>query len=173
MNFSHFLSIEYLVVVIGAAVLYLLYFVFIKDTAYSKNLRTLANIIEEQNREIFYLKKRQEENSKAIKDTPKALDEEQMYMEMERVSFEMAKPLSIAIKNLQQNLNELDHNLNARVLVLENNLKQISIPASIHAKDDEKIITLFKKGVDIENIAKELHISKAEVDFVLKINKIK
>jgi orotate phosphoribosyltransferase-like protein len=52
-------------------------------------------------------------------------------------------------------------------------VKQITIPSSIHGNDDEKIISLFQQGVSIETISKELHISKPEVEFVLKINKIK
>jgi hypothetical protein len=56
---------------------------------------------------------------------------------------------------------------------LESGVKQISIPSSIHGNDDEKIISLFKQGVAIDTIAKELHISKPEIEFVLKINKIK
>ena len=38
---------------------------------------------------------------------------------------------------------------------------------------DEKIISLFKQGVSLETISKELHLSKPEVEFVLKINQIK
>ncbi len=168
-----FINIEYVVVAIGIAVLYLLYYMFIKEAQYTKNIRSMATVIEELNREIFYLKKRLDETSKNAKTTPPRMSDEEVYQEIERSAFDMVKPLSVAIKNLQQNLNTLDENLNARISVLENGVKQISIPSSIHANDDEKIISLYKQGVSLDTIAKELHISKAEVEFVLKINRIK
>ena len=85
----------------------------------------------------------------------------------------MVQPLSIALKQMQNNINEIDAQIESRISSLESGVKQISIPSSIHGNDDEKIISLFKQGVSLETISKELHISKPEVEFVLKINKIK
>ena len=85
----------------------------------------------------------------------------------------MVKPLSIGVKRLEETLVNIDEQMNLRIASLENGVKQISIPTSVHGNDDEKIISLFKQGVSLDTISKELHISKAEVEFVLKINKIK
>lgn len=85
----------------------------------------------------------------------------------------MVQPLSIGIKQMQENIAAIDAQVDSRVSSLENGVKQFSIPTSLHGNDDEKIISLFKQGVTLETISKELHISKPEVEFVLKINKIK
>jgi len=74
---------------------------------------------------------------------------------------------------MQENLDAIDSNIDSRISTVESGVKQISIPSSVHGNDDEKIISLYKQGVSLETIAKELHISKAEAEFVLKINKIK
>ena len=74
---------------------------------------------------------------------------------------------------MQDHVEMLDAQIDARFATLESGVKQISIPTSMHGNDDEKVISLYKQGVDLETISKELHISKAEVEFVLKINKIK
>ena len=47
------------------------------------------------------------------------------------------------------------------------------MPSSVHGNDDSKITSLFKQGIMIDTIAKELHLSKAEVEFVLKINQLR
>ena len=47
------------------------------------------------------------------------------------------------------------------------------LPSSVHGNDDSKITSLFKQGVDVDTISKELHLSKAEVEFVLKINQLR
>lgn len=168
-----FISIEYIVVVLGVAVLYMLYFIFIKDTSYNKNIRSMAIAIEELNKEIFYHKKRVDELGKALKNSQDRLSNDEIYAEIERSNFDYIKPVSVAIKNLQHSQGELEHSLNARMQNLESSIKQISLPASIHANDDDKIIALYNQGISLEMIAKELHLSKSEVEFVLKINRIK
>ena len=54
--FSNF-SFEYVVVAMAGIILYLLYYVFTKDADYNKNIRSVASVVEELQREIFYLKK--------------------------------------------------------------------------------------------------------------------
>lgn len=50
-------NIEYLVVAMAAMILYLLYYVFTKDAQYNKNIRSVATVAEELNKEIFILRK--------------------------------------------------------------------------------------------------------------------
>jgi len=165
--------LEYLVVVMAAIILYLLYYVFTKDTQYSKNIRSVASVVEELNRELFYLKKKLSETQNSITKNSQRMNDEEIYQEIERSVYDMVTPLTHALKQLQENINTIEIEVNNRVAELESGVRQINIPASIHGNDDEKVITLYKQGVSLETIAKELHISKAEVEFVLKINKLK
>ncbi len=164
---------EYIIVAMGAIILYLLYYVFTKDASYSKNIHSIASVVEELNRELFYLKKKLGETQKSIKDNSQRMNDEEIYQEIERSVYDMVQPLSHGLKQLQENINEIEIEIDSRVSNLESGVKQISMPVSIHGNDDEKIISLFKQGVTLETISKELHISKPEVEFVLKINKIK
>jgi len=166
-------SIEYVVALMAAIILYLLYYVFSKDADYSKNIRSVASVVEELNRELFYLKKKLGETQQNIEDNSQRMTDEVIYQEIERSVYDMVQPLSHGLKQLQQNINAIEVEIDSRVSTLESGVKQISIPSSIHGNDDEKIISLFKQGVTLDTISKELHISKPEVEFVLKINKIK
>jgi hypothetical protein len=85
----------------------------------------------------------------------------------------MVKPISLGLRKLEESIQNIEEHINSRISSLESGVKQISIPASIHGNDDEKVISLYKQGISLDTISKELHISKAEVEFVLKINKIK
>lgn len=174
MNLQDFsFHIEYLIVILGAIVLYLLYYVFTKDAEYSKSIRSVASVVEDLNRELYYLKKQLDQTDGSIKENSQRMTDEEIYQEIERSVYDMVHPLSLAIKQLQNNMNTIEHEMQNKILQLESGVKQISIPASVHGNDDEKIISLFKQGVSIEVISKELHLSKPEVEFVLKINKIK
>ena len=166
-------NIEYVIVAMAGVVLYLLYYVYTKDSDYSRNIRSVASVVEDLNREIFYLKKQLKETESAIQKSPSRMSDDEIYQEIERSVYDMVQPLSMALKQIQTNIDSIEVEIESRMAQLENGVKQISIPSSIHGNDDEKIISLFKQGVSIDTIAKELHISKPEVEFVLKINKIK
>jgi len=173
MKYLEFVNIEYIVVAMAAMILYLLYYVFTKDSEFHKNIRSVASVVEDLNREIFYLKKELNDTKANIKTNSSRMSDSEIYEEVERTVYDMVKPLSIGVKRLEETLVNIDEQMNLRIASLENGVKQISIPTSVHGNDDEKIISLFKQGVSLDTISKELHISKAEVEFVLKINKIK
>ena len=174
MNLQDFsFHIEYLIVIFGAIILYLLYYVFTKDAEYSKNIRSVASVVEDLNRELYYLKKKLDQTEGSTENHSQRMNDDEIYQEIERSVYDMVHPLSIALKQLQENITIIEHDMQNRLTQLESGVKQISIPASVHGNDDEKIISLFKQGVSIETISKELHLSKPEVEFVLKINKIK
>jgi replicative DNA helicase len=147
--------------------------VFTKDAQYSKNIRSVASVVEELNRELFYMKQKLSKTQESITENSQRMNDEMIYEEIERSVYDMVQPLSLGLKQLQDNINSIEIEVNSRVSQLESGVKQISIPLSVHGNDDEKIISLFKQGVPLETISKELHISKPEVEFVLKINKIK
>ena len=167
------INVEYLVVAMAAMILYLIYYVFTKDSEYNRNIRAVATVAEELNREIFYLKKKLSDTQISIKKNSSRMNDEEIYQEVERTVYDMVKPISLGLKRLEESIQSIEESVNSRISSLESGVKQISIPASIHGNDDEKIISLYKQGISLETISKELHLSQAEVEFVLKINKIK
>lgn len=172
MNFES-INVEYFVVAMAAMILYLIYYVFTKDSEYNRNIRSVASAAEELNREIFYLKKKLSDTQASIKKNSSRMNDEEIYQEVERTVYDMVKPISLGLRKLEESIQNIEENINSRMSSLESGVKQISIPASIHGNDDEKVISLYKQGIGLDTISKELHISKAEVEFVLKINKIK
>ena len=174
MNLENFtFNIEYVIVVMAGVILYLLYYVYSKDSDYSRNIRSVASVVEDLNRELFYLKKQLKETESSIAKTPTRMNDDEIYQEIERSVYDMVQPLSLALKQIQNNISSIEVEIESRMSQLESGVKQISIPSSIHGNDDEKIISLYKQGISEDSISKELHISKPEVEFVLKINKIK
>ena len=172
MNFLT-MQIEYVVATMAIIILYLLYYVLTKDSEYHKNIHSVASVVEELNRDLYYLKKKLDESEKSKSSSMPHMSDEEIYQEVERTVYDMIQPLSLGLKRMQENLQAIDSQIDSRISSLESGVKQISIPSSVHGNDDEKIISLFKQGVSLDTISKELHISKPEVEFVLKINKIK
>ncbi len=170
---NDFFIIEYVLIAMVAIIIYLIYYLTTKDSLYTKNIRSVATVVEELNREIFYLKQKLQETQKSLKTTTRHMSDEEIYQEVERTVYDMIQPISLGLQNVQEAMQSIDIQVDERLSSLESGVKQISVPSSIHGNDDEKIISLFKQGITLETISKELHLSKAEVEFVLKINKIK
>lgn len=167
------LNLVYIVLALVIALAYLSYYVFNKGVESQKNIRSIATVVEELNREVYYLKKELSEVQKSLQaDIPRMSDEE-IYQEIERSVYDLIRPLSVNLQQLHEAINAIDEQVDSRISSLESGVKQISMPSYIHANDDAKIISLFKQGVSMETISKELNLSKPEVEFVLKINKIK
>ncbi len=170
---NDFFIIEYVLIAMVAIIIYLIYYLTAKDSLYTKNIRSVATVVEELNREIFYLKQKLQETQKSLKTTTRDMSDEEIYQEVERTVYDMIQPISQGLKNVQETMQAIEMQVEDRLSSLESGVKQISVPSSVHGNDDEKIISLFQQGVALETISKELHLSKAEVEFVLKINKIK
>ena len=169
----HNFPIEYTIVAMAAIILYLLYYVYMKDASYNKNIRSVASVVEDLNREIYYLKKKLDQTQKNIQSKANRMSDDEIYQEIERSVYDMVHPLTVSLQQVQENLEAIDLQIESRIASIESGFKQISVPSSVHGNDDEKIISLFKQGVSLDTISKELNLSKAEVEFVLKINKIK
>ncbi len=172
MNFNA-IPLEYFLITVAAMILYLIYYIFTKDALYNRNIHSVASVVEELNRDMFYFKKKLIELEKILEDTPKRMNDEEIYQEMERTAHDMIQPLIYTVKALQENVETVSAQIDTRLSSVETGVKQISIPSSVYGNDDEKIISLFKQGVSLDTISKELHISKPQVEFVLKINKFK
>ena len=172
MNFKS-VPVEYILIAMAVMILYLIYYVLTKDSEYHKNIHSVASVVEELNRDLYYLKKKLSETEKNLQTTSTHMTDAEIYQEVERTVYDMMQPLSLGLKRMEENLQNIDSQIDARISSIESGVKQISIPSSVHGNDDEKIISLFKQGISLDTISKELHISKPEVEFVLKINKLK
>jgi hypothetical protein len=166
-------AFEYLLAIMAFFILYLLYYVYTKDACYSRDIRSVATAVEELNREVYYIKQKLGKTQESVSENAQRMNDDMIYEEIERNIYDTIQPISMALKQVQESLNAVEMELSDRMMQLESGVKQISIPLSVHGNDDEKIIALFQQGIPLETISKELHISKPEVEFVLKINKLK
>ncbi len=166
-------KLEIIIALLSFVLLYLIYYIFERDAKYQKNLRSIASVVEELNRDIFYLRNKLTEATKKIEHQKRGLSDEEIYSEIERTVYDMIQPLALTLKEVQSSITAIDNQLESRIANLENGVKQISIPSSLSANDDERIISMYKEGRSIEAIAKDLHLTQSEVEFVLKINRVK
>lgn len=166
-------EIEIILLAIGAVLLFIVFYVLIKDAEHSRHIRAIATAVEDCNRQIYSLEKKLFEMQKMPASQMRGLSDEEIYGEIERSVYDLTNPLSKKLQMTEENLSDLATAVDSRLANIEGGIRQIAMPSSVHGNDDGKITSLFKQGVSIDTIAKELHLSKAEVEFVLKINQLR
>ncbi len=165
---------EYLIIGVGMMVLLLVYYIFSRDSQQNRQMHAIASAVETLNHQLFKLEQRMHEGLRTMESHEKdCMNEADLRYELEVGISEHTKPLKTRIHELEAELREQKEELRKRIMHVEENFRVLSLPASVNGMDDERIISLFKKGVDIETITKELRLSKPEVEFVLKINQLK
>ena len=168
-------TIEIIFIAIGAVLLYILYYIFTKDAETRRHIRSIAMAVEDVNRQIYLLEKKvyEMQNNTTFTAPQRGMNDDEIYAEIERGVYDLLNPISKKLSMTEQNLADLASAVDNRLSNLEGGIRQIAMPSSVHGNDDSKITSLFKQGIEIDAISKELHLSKAEVEFVLKINQLK
>lgn len=166
------ISVEYLAIAMAFEFVILLYIIHIKDEKHTQNIRSIASVIEKLQRELFALDKKIEQELTLLSDTipdEKSLHvKEHIYAQMH----EMGEHIGSALMEIEQSIQRYKEHQDRRLHHLEQGLKNLSFPSSVSKVDDEKILSLYKQGVGVDTIAKELHLSKTEVEFALKIHQL-
>jgi len=165
--------VEYLLAGLGILLIYITYFIMSRDTQRSKKINSIATAVEELHRQLYTVetKMKQEIELLSAADTP--LSKELLHHELEQGLQRIAGPVSQSLEEVERNFSAYKADFDKRLRQLEEGMRSLAMPSSVSGMDDAKIIALFKQGIDLDTIAKELHLSKPEVEFVLKINRIK
>lgn len=168
---------------IGVALLSVfgLAFLYIKDMENQRKLKSYEKNLEELNRQLFNLQKTLKEPKAPIKeeiDVNEVINNKTNEMRGElqndiKNALSNIAPLVDILEGLQKSFQIHKNKIELRMEQLEERMKgMVTVSNILSTKDEEKIITLFKNGKTPDEIAKEIRISKGEVDFVLKLSNL-
>lgn len=148
-----------LVVNLGMIILFVLIFIFfyIKDGESQRRLARYEKSLDDLNKEIYkiqkFLKNNELENGYSEK-FQKSLKED------------FRKSIDDIYAIIEKDREYVDNKL----VIIEDKIKELNyFPSSSSNVDDRKIVSMFKDGWSVESIAKELMITKSEVEFTLKL----
>ena len=164
------MNLELILLALAVVVIVSAIYSYLRDAENSKQIRFLANTMDNFNKQMFAMERKIEslEKRQHIK-IPSTKDIENK-MEQELAS--MAEPIAFSLNEVQTAFSSFKTQIEGRLEHVENTVKTVAMPKSLTGLDDQKIISLYKQGMDEESIAKELALSKAEVEFALKISKM-
>ncbi len=168
---------EVLIVILGVILILLIIYIYIKETEFNRKFKILASKIDLVNRQIFTMNKnfsKELELQKQVIGTEiETFFNNNNVKQNEEISkiTHLEEHFEEHFENLKRDLEELK-TLNSRVLTLETGLKNAVLNRNSSVDKSQQIISLYKTGKSIEDISRELHISRTEVDFALKLAKL-
>jgi len=138
----------------------------------SRQIRFLANTRDNFNKQTVTLERKFEKIETYLKENQPKTSENDIEQKMERELASMAEPIAYSLNEIQSSFTHFKKQMESRLEHVEDGMKAIAMPKSLLGMDDQKIISLYKQGMDEETIARELAVSKGEVEFALKIFKM-
>ncbi len=168
-------TIEIALIALAVMVVGLIYYVITKEGEVSSQIRSIAKAVEDLHRELFMMDKRLKQELEIITSLQESVPREQhsLHAELGREVNEISVPILESLGQIEGSLSAYKEKTENRLRYLEERIRNLSLPTSISGLDDEKVISRYNQGIEVDAIAKELRLSKAEVEFVLKINQLR
>ncbi|WP_310439411.1 hypothetical protein [Sulfuricurvum sp.] len=168
-------TVEIALVALAIMVVGLIYYVITKEGEVSSQIRSIAKAVDDLHRELFSMDKRLKQELEIITSLQESVPREQnaLQNELGREVNELSVPILESLTHIEESFSGYKEKTENRLRYLEERIRNLSLPTSISGLDDEKVISRYNQGTEIDAIAKELRLSKAEVEFVLKINQLR
>lgn len=168
-------TIEIALVALAILVMGLIYYIITKEGEVASQIRSIAKAVDDLHRELFMMDKRLKQELEIITSLQESVpvNQNSLHAELGREVNEISVPILESLAHIEGSLTTYKEKTENRLRYLEERIRNLSLPTSISGLDDEKVISRYNQGLEVDAIAKELRLSKAEVEFVLKINQLR
>ena len=169
------LGIELIIIALAILILGLIYYSVNKENEVNTKLRAIAHAVEDLHRELYKIDKRVTQELEIISSLQETLPETVRLTnaKADQDMTEISVPIMEALGHIEGTFTAYKEKTENRLRYLEERIRNLSLPTSISGMDDEKVISRYNQGMEVDLIAKELRLSKPEVEFVLKINQLR
>ncbi len=168
-------GIEIALVTLAVMVVGVIYYVVTREGEVTSQIRSVAKAVEDLHRELFMVDKRLKQELEIIASLQESVPQRQRSLQVElgKEVNEISLPILESLSQIEESFGAYKEKTENRLRYLEERIRNLSLPTSISGLDDEKVISRYNQGLEVDAIAKELRLSKAEVEFVLKINQLR
>lgn len=168
-------TLEISIVSLAVIVVGIIYYMLTKESEVTSQIRSVAKAVDDLHRELYLMDKRLKQELEIIASLQECIpmNQHNIHTEVGREMNEISIPILESLAHIEGSFSTYKDKTENRLRYLEERIRNLSLPTSISGLDDEKVISRYNQGMDVDTIAKELRLSKAEVEFVLKINQLR
>ncbi len=150
--------------------LILLIYIYTKDGETSRKFFLYEKAIEDLNKKVYDLEKELKQKESGIdKQEIKEYIDENIEESLQKIT-----QFVVSFKNEEEKyLSEIEDNMEEKLTILEDKIKNFTVMPDSYSSNEKKIVSLYNKGLNVSEIARNLRIGIGEVELVLKIEGIK
>ncbi|RDU73484.1 hypothetical protein CQA66_01470 [Helicobacter aurati] len=161
MNISYEMMSVIIAICFIIVIVIILLYIIMKEKESSKKIIQLEHSIEDINKEIYKIQKWIIESEKP-KDSTR-------HNELLKLITEQKTDINTLQHGLQSDRDYFED----KILILEERLRSLGhFNAPTQQRNEKQILDMFKNGYTIEAIAKDLRMSRGEIEFVLKLSEL-
>jgi DNA-binding NarL/FixJ family response regulator len=157
---------------IAFLLLFIVMYILKKESLHTRENKLLVEAIEKLNAEMVKTKK--ELNARIDNELGASEHyKRQLQKELEESVRAFSESTAGILGEIERGMAQFKAQMLQRLEHVEKGMRNQGLPSSVGGTDEDKIVTLYAQGHTVDAIAKELHLPKAEVEFVLKIHKLR
>lgn len=150
-----------LIIILALVILFAMSFIYfyIKDNEGQKRFARYEKSLDDLNKELYKIQKFLKDNSSNIGN-----------ININELQKDIKNDVRKVIDNLHSIIEKDREYVDSKLSMLNDKIKEANFfPTSSNGVDDRRIISMFKDGWSIDAIARDLRITKSEVEFTLKL----
>jgi regulator of replication initiation timing len=157
----------------GAVLIIIIIYIMMKDSEQSKKVRYLEHGIDKLHNQLYSVESELKVLKKALEegalDTQKdAMDENAILQLVKSEVKQILEPIGQALSETENSMKEFQATMQNRFESVENHVKQTVMMPETSKSDEEKIVSMYKSGYTVDEIAKHFRIGTGEVELIIR-----
>ncbi len=156
----------------GAVLMLIIFYIMVKDGEQSKKISYLEHSIDRLHNQIYHtereLKALQNKQQGRQEQPPPTMDNEEISQLINSEVKRVLEPISAALNETESSMKDFQSSMQDRFDTVENRVKQTVMMPETNMNDEEKIVSLYKEGKSVDDIAKQFRIGAGEVELIIK-----
>lgn len=150
-----------LIIILALVILFAMSFAYfyIKDGEVQKRFARYEKSLDDLNKELYKMQKFLKDNGNSISE-----------ININEIQNHIKNDVKKAIEKIHSMIEKDREYVDNKLSILNDKVKEANFfPTSSNGVDDRRIVAMFKDGWSIDAIARELRVTKSEVEFTLKL----
>jgi len=156
----------------GAVLTIIIIYIMIKDSEQSKKVRYLEHSIDKLHNQLYSAEVQLKEIKSKLDETAQAnsnqYNKDEIQALIKQEVKEILEPIGEALNQTELSMKEFQDSIQKKFEIIENSVKQTMIMSQTSKSDEERIVSMYKAGYSVDEIAKQFRIGAGEVELIIR-----